>query len=102
SNEASLDWDHLTTNLIASRARADREELWLFLVPRNAHINRSHGTDSHVASLEIAGELVMSDPKARDRIQSGKISHRSAWETIASCQDTGSRRLLERVFSGKP
>ncbi len=92
-------WEHLATNLLATRCRGSSGRILVFVVPRNGHINRSHGTGSQVASLEIAGEMVMSDDRARERIQDGRIGYRSVWETIASCQDTGSRRRLERIFA---
>lgn len=89
------DWRHLTTNLIASRESVGDERLRLFLIPRNAHITRATGLAGAVASLELAGELVFAQEQERDRIAAGQVSYASVWETLASAQDAGSRKMVE-------
>ena len=92
---AEGDWRHLTTNLIATRESLADTRLRLFVIPRNTHITRATGLAGAVASLELAGELVFAHEQERDRIAAGQVSYDSVWETLASAQDAGSRRMLE-------
>ena len=92
------DWGHLTTNLIASRDNPEKDEVNLFIVPRNRGTNGSTGAIAQVASLEVAGEVVGDDPTVRARIQNGMVNYQTIWETVAECQDDSTRQVLERPW----
>ncbi|MCG8558681.1 MAG: DUF4922 domain-containing protein [Hyphomicrobiales bacterium] len=80
-NKARL--NGLTANFIAAR-EADGENVTLYFVPRDRARPRGKGLSGLIGGLEVLGEIVLSCPEEKGRLDAGLIDYFALEDALAS------------------